>query len=142
MHEMLQRALFLGRTWRLSPLEFHGQSSKQSNDEVFTDPAELAPSRRLGVNPRIFEPLAFAQHSAPMEAQAIWQGLQQYRYTRSCITCTSVAESEVTVPGIGPVIGSGVHRPVSVDVRNWRDGERPSSSVQVTNDPTEGTNRH
>ena len=40
-----------------------------------------------------------------------------YRYVRSCIICTNVAESGVTVANVGFVISSGVQRPVSTDIR-------------------------
>ena len=36
---------------------------------------------------------------------------------RSCIICTNVAESGVTVANVGLVISSGVHRRVSTDIR-------------------------
>ena len=36
LHDMLRRALDLGWTWGLIPLEFHGLSNKQSNDDVLT----------------------------------------------------------------------------------------------------------
>ena len=39
------------------------------------------------------------------------------RYARSCIVCTNVAESGVTVPNVGLVISSGVQRRVSTDIR-------------------------
>ena len=39
------------------------------------------------------------------------------RYARSCIVCTNVAESGITIPNVGIVISSGVQRRVSTDVR-------------------------
>ena len=39
------------------------------------------------------------------------------RFARSCIVCTNVAESGITIPNVGIVISSGVQRRVSADVR-------------------------
>ena len=39
------------------------------------------------------------------------------RFARSCIVCTNVAESGITIPNVGIVISSGVQRRVSTDVR-------------------------
>ena len=39
------------------------------------------------------------------------------RFARSCIVCTNVAESGITIPNVGIVISSGVQRHVSTDVR-------------------------
>ena len=39
------------------------------------------------------------------------------RFARSCIVCTNVAESGITIPNVGVVISSGVQRRVSTDVR-------------------------
>ena len=41
----------------------------------------------------------------------------QYQFARSCIICTNVAESGVTVANVGLVISSGVQRRVSTDIR-------------------------
>ena len=39
------------------------------------------------------------------------------RFARSCIVCTNVAESGITIPNVGVIISSGVQRRVSTDVR-------------------------
>ena len=49
--------------------------------------------------------------------QEIWAAYRELRYARSCIVCTNVAESGVTVPNVGLVISSGVQRRVSTDIR-------------------------
>ena len=73
-YEMLQRTVDLGWTWGLIALDFHGQSSKQSNDEVLTDPAEPAPSHRFCMchqrdtrdNLRVASPLYLRQLCSPL----------------------------------------------------------------------------
>ena len=42
---------------------------------------------------------------------------RESRFARSCIVCTNVAESGITIPNVGVVISSGVQRRVSTDVR-------------------------
>ena len=42
---------------------------------------------------------------------------RENRFVRSCIICTNVAESGVTIANVGLVISSGVHRRVSTDIR-------------------------
>ena len=46
-----------------------------------------------------------------------WAVHREPRFARSCIVCTSVAESGITIPNVGLVISSGVQRRVSTDVR-------------------------
>ena len=52
-----------------------------------------------------------------MAIQEIWAAYRDPRYARSCIVCTNVAESGVTIPSVGLVISSGVQRRVSTDIR-------------------------
>ena len=55
---------------------------------------------------------AFKDCEAPRGIQEIWAAYREPRYARSCIVCTNVAESGVTVPNVGLVIRSGVQRRV------------------------------
>ena len=61
--------------------------------------------------------LAHLQQGASAEIQEIWAAYRELRFARSCIVCTNVAESGVTVPHVGLVISSGVQRRVSTDIR-------------------------
>ena len=54
---------------------------------------------------------------APVEIQKVWKVHREPRFARSCIVCTNVAESGITIPNVGVVISSGVQRRVSTDVR-------------------------
>ena len=56
--EILQRAIDLGWTEMVIPLPFHGQSSTEDVEAVFSDPAVLASTRKypLGQNPSLFAP--------------------------------------------------------------------------------------
>ena len=47
----------------------------------------------------------------------MWMAHREPRFARSCIVCTNVAESGITVPNVGIVISSGVQRRVSTAVR-------------------------
>ena len=47
----------------------------------------------------------------------MWKVHREPRFARSCIVCTNVAESGITIPNVGVVISSGVQRRVSTDVR-------------------------
>ena len=84
---------------------------------IFSDAVELAPQFDLGTNQSIDGTTAVKHYRAPRDAQQKWEGLKSIRSVRSCIICTNVAESGVTIPHVGAVISSGVHRRVSVDVR-------------------------
>ena len=57
------------------------------------------------------------QNSAPLGFQEIWAAYRDPRLARSCIVCTNVAESGITIPNVGLVISSGVQRRVSTDIR-------------------------
>ena len=61
--------------------------------------------------------MAFQKYAAPLRFQEIWAAYRDPRFARSCIVCTNVAESGVTVPNVGLVISSGVQRRVSTDIR-------------------------
>ena len=117
--EILQRAIDLGWTEMLIPLPFHGQSPPDEVNAVFTDPSVLAASNKypLAWNPGLFAGESFEKWSAPLEVQKVWTVHREPRFARSCIVCTNVAESGITIPNIGVVISSGVQRRVSTDVR-------------------------
>ena len=65
--EILQRALDLGWTEMLIPLPFHGQSSTEDVEAVFSDPAVLASTGKypLGQNSTMFAPESFQKFAAP-----------------------------------------------------------------------------
>ena len=117
--EILQRALDFGWTEMLIPLPFHGQSSTECVEAVFAEPSVLAATGKypLGQKPSIYDDDAFKESEAPQEIQEIWAAYREPRFARSCIVCTNVAESGVTVPNFGLVISSGVQRRVSTDIR-------------------------
>ena len=117
--EILQRAIDLGWTEMLIPLPFHGQSPPEDVKAVFADPSVLAATNQypLGQNPNIFAAESFETYSAPSEFQELWMAHRDPRFARSCIVCTNVAESGITIPNVGIVISSGVQRRVSTDVR-------------------------
>ena len=117
--EILQRAIDLGWTEMLIPLPFHGQSPPEDVKAVFADPSVLASTNQypLGRNPSIFAAESFEKYSAPSEFQDRWRAYREPRFARSCIVCTNVAESGITIPNVGIVISSGVQRRVSTDVR-------------------------
>ena len=117
--EILQRAIDLGWTEMLIPLPFHGQSPPEDVQAVFTDPSVLADTNRypLAWNPSLFVAESFEKYSAPIEIQRVWMAHRDSRFARSCIVCTNVAESGITIPNVGVVISSGVQRRVSTDVR-------------------------
>ena len=117
--EILQRAIDLGWTEMLIPLPFHGQSPPEDVDAVFTDPSVLAATNKypLAWNPGLFDTESFEKWSAPLEIQRVWMAHRESRFARSCIVCTNVAESGITIPNVGVVISSGVQRRVSTDVR-------------------------
>ena len=116
--EILQRALDFGWTEMLIPLPFHGQSSTECVDTVFAEPSVLAATGEypLGQNPGTIR-CAFKESEAPQDMQEIWAACREPRYARSCIVCTIVAESGVTIPNVGLVISSRVQRCVSTDIR-------------------------
>ena len=103
----------------LIPLPFHGQSSTECVEAVFSEPAVLASTGKypLGQNSSIYDPDAFQKYAAPLRFQEIWAAYRDPRFARSCIVCTNVAELGVTVPNVGLVISSGVQRRVSTDIR-------------------------
>ena len=103
----------------LIPFPFYGQSSTECVEAVFAEPAVLAATGRypLGQNSSIYEPVAFQDFEAARGIQEIWAAYRDPRYARSCIVCTNVAESGITIPNVGLVISSGVHRRVSTDIR-------------------------
>ena len=117
--EILQRAIDLGWTEMLIPLPFHGQSPPVEVNAVFTDPSVLAASNQypLAWNPSLFAAESFEKWCAPLEVQKVWRVHREPRFARSCIVCTNVAESGITIPNVGVVISSGVQRRVSTDVR-------------------------
>ena len=117
--EILQRAIDLGWTEMLIPLPFHGQSPPVEVNAVFTDPSVLAASNQypLAWNPSLFAAESFQKWCAPLEVQKVWRVHREPRFARSCIVCTNVAESGITIPNVGVVISSGVQRRVSTDVR-------------------------
>ena len=117
--EILQRALDLGWTEMLIPLPFHGQSSHEDVGAVLSDPSVLASTGKypLGQNRSLFAPESYETFSAPHAFQELWIAHREPRFARSCIVCTNVAESEITIPNVGLVISSGVQRRVSTDVR-------------------------
>ena len=113
--EILQRALDLGWTEMLIPLPFHGQSSHEDVEAVLSDPSVLASTGKypLGQN----RSLSYEMFSAPHAFQELWIAQREPRFARSCVVCTNVAESGITIPNVGLVISSGVQRRVSTDVR-------------------------
>ena len=117
--EILQRAIDLGWTEMLIPLPFHGQSPPEDVEAVFADPSVLAATKKypLAWNPSLFDAESFETFSAPLEFQQVWRAHREPRFARSCIVCTNVAESGITIPNVGIVISSGVQRRVSTDVR-------------------------
>ena len=81
----------------LIPLPFHGQSSYEDVEAVLTDPSLLAATGRypLGQNKSLFDPESLEKFSAPPAFQELWA---EPRFARSCIICTNVAESGITIP--------------------------------------------
>ena len=71
----------------------------------------------LGQNRALFSPESFDTFSAPPAFQELWAVYGEPRFARSCVVCTNVAESGITIPNVGLVISSGVQRRVSTDVR-------------------------
>ena len=110
---MLRRALDFGWTWGLIPLKFHGQSSPEENSLVFSTPQQNAPRFKLGTNRQLYGATAYRKFEAPLDVRSLWHG-KQCKQVRSCIICTKVADSGITIPNIGVVNTSGVSRRVSV----------------------------
>ena len=123
--EILERAIDLGWTEMLIPLPFHGQSPPDEVSAVFTDPSVLAASNKypLAWNSGLFNAESFEKWSAPLETQKVWSAHRESRFARSCIVCTNVAESGITIPNVGVVTSSGVQRRVSTDVRTGSHSE-------------------
>ena len=65
----------------------------------------------------LIHPESFDAFSAPPAFQELWAVHREPRFARSCIVCTNVAESGITIPNVGLVISSGAQRRVSTDVR-------------------------
>ena len=103
----------------LISLPLHGQSAMECVEAVFAEPSVLATTGKypLGQNPGMYDADAFKDCDAPHDMQGIWAAYRDPRYVRSCIVCTNVAESGVTIPNVGLVISSGVQRRVSTDIR-------------------------
>ena len=116
--EILQRAIDLGWTEMLIPLPFRGQSPPEDVKAVFADPSVLAATNKypLAQNPTIFAAESFEKYTAPPAFQELWMAHREPRFAQSCIVCTNVAESGITIPNVGIVISSGVQRRVSTDV--------------------------
>ena len=110
--EILQRAIDLGWTEMLIPLPFHGQSPPEDVNAVFADPSVLAATGKYPLGQNLLP-----SHLRPREFQELWMAHRDPRFARSCIVCTNVAESGITIPNVGIVISSGVQRRVSTDVR-------------------------
>ena len=112
----------------------HGQSSEECNEAVFTDPAMLAARHQLGKNPDIYDDEVFRMHEAPPVVQEVWRPFMQFQFVRSCIICTNVGESGVTVASVGLVMSSGVQRRVSTDIRTGAtvNALQTLSKAQVT----------
>ena len=117
--EILQRTLDLGWTEMLIPSPFHGQSSHEDVEAVLSDPIVLASTGKypLGQNKSLFAPDSFEMFCAPTAFQELWAAHREPKFARSCIVCTNVAESGITIPNVGLVISAGVQRRVSTDVR-------------------------
>ena len=111
-------------------LPFHSQSSEECVEAVFSDPSVLADSGKypLGQDSGIYDEDAFRECEAPQQVQEIWVPYRDPRFARSCIVCTNVAESGVTVPNVGLVVSSGVQRRTTGPTTrtNWTD--RPGSA--------------
>ena len=86
---------------------------------LFVEPSVLAATGRypLGQNPSIYDEDALKECEAPQGMQEIWAAYREPHFARSCIVCTNVAESGVTIPSVGLVISSGVQRRVSTNIR-------------------------
>ena len=114
--EIIQRAIDLGWTEMLIPLPFHGQSSPEDVEAVFSNPAVLASTGKypLGQNQSLFAPESFQTFSAPLAFQDTWAPYREPRFARSCIVCTNQVSP---FPNVGLVISSGVQRRVSTDFR-------------------------
>ena len=124
----------MGWTWGLISLEFHGQSSRQADAMVFSNPVDIAPKFNLGTNPSMYGTNAFSHLKLQLRSR------QKVMIVRSGIICTNVSESGVTIPNVGVVIRSGMHRRASVDVRTWGHSECIADSYQVTDDVVNGEN--
>ena len=127
LREILQRALDLGWTEMLIPLPFQGPSSREDVEAVLSDPLILASSGKypLGQNKSLFSPESFEMFSAPHAFQELWVAHREPRFARSCIVCTNVAESGITIPNVGLVVS--LHR-----CKNRRHRECAPNLVQST----------
>ena len=117
LHEIIRRALRLRWIWGLISMEFHGQSTPRENSLVFSRPKQIASTFNLGENPHIYDPESLHLKTALTAMRNLWQANRVVDNVRSCIICTNVAESGVTIPDVGLVVSSGFHSRVSMDVR-------------------------
>ena len=65
----------------------------------------------------------------------MWYAHRDPRFARSCIVCTNVAESGITIPNVGIVISSGVQRRVSTDCAHGSDSECLTNAVKSSVTP-------
>ena len=86
-------------------------------EAVFADPTVLAGTYPLGKCPDIYDEEDCRENEAPLQVQEIWTPYQENGFVRSCVVCTNVAESRVTIANVGLVVSSGVRRRVSTDIR-------------------------
>ena len=86
--------------WGLIPLEFHGRISREADHMVFSNLVDIVPKFNVGTNPSIYGNNVFGYFEAQAEIRNKWNGLKIMANTRSCIRCTTVAESEVTIPHV------------------------------------------
>ena len=117
--EILQRAIDLGWTENVDSTSISWTESPcRSQCSVYGPfrPGGIQPIP-IGMEPSLFAAESFDTWCAPLEIQRLWKAHREYRFARSCIVCTNVAESGITIPNVGVVISSGVQRRVSTDVR-------------------------
>ena len=73
---------------------------------------------------------------APQDMQEIWAAYRDPRFARSCIVCTNVAESGVTIQNVGLAISSGVQRRVSTDIRTGSTVNALQTMADIVKGPT------
>ena len=99
LHEMLRRALDMGWTWGTDSTGVSCRALKSLRRWSLLI-RWSSPKNNLGTNPHLYGPTAFTSNQAPREIQQKWEGLRSSRHVRSCIICTSEAESGVTIPHV------------------------------------------